>query len=437
MSKLIGNQEFDGDVYVKGVGGYDGTNAGTSGIKKVAEVINDNPWERGSDNGAQMSGTVASGEHSIAGGPNNANGIVAAAPGAFAFGDNEAGAISASGYGSQAMGYNDQSDGDIGIEASADGAHAEGCVDGGDGIFASGKGSHAEGYCDGDTIEASGDGAHAEGSSTKASGNYSHAEGSCSTSEGIASHAEGYYTQTTNPYEHAEGKYNKSNNNPNLPSWQTIHSVGIGTALNDRKNAFEILRNGNIYMRGVGGYDGTNGGTSENVIPVTSVITQAANDAHYAVNNLFDSFDIDAGDYADYGELDDYTQVWGYVKDGNYDYNSVYDYLNFGTIVKAGDRTQYTRVFASNSEIRAIIDEIGVYFTRTYEYLIDISEGGSNVEYLPTSDSVDHPNMSLFLNQFYKFNSTEDIIRCNAIVGFTYNNLNGEEVTIFVRKVYI
>ena len=29
MSKLVGNQEFNGDVFVKGVGGYDGTNAGT------------------------------------------------------------------------------------------------------------------------------------------------------------------------------------------------------------------------------------------------------------------------------------------------------------------------------------------------------------------------------------------------------------------------
>ena len=40
MSKLVGNQEFNGDVYVKGVGGYDGTNATASTVETIQAVLN-------------------------------------------------------------------------------------------------------------------------------------------------------------------------------------------------------------------------------------------------------------------------------------------------------------------------------------------------------------------------------------------------------------
>lgn len=39
MSKLVGNQEFNGDVYVKGVGGYDGTNATASTVETIQTVL--------------------------------------------------------------------------------------------------------------------------------------------------------------------------------------------------------------------------------------------------------------------------------------------------------------------------------------------------------------------------------------------------------------
>jgi hypothetical protein len=38
----------------------------------------------------------------------------------------------------------------------------------------------------------------------------------------------------------------------------TIHSVGIGTSEDDRKNAHEIMKNGDHYIYGIGGYDGAN-----------------------------------------------------------------------------------------------------------------------------------------------------------------------------------
>ena len=109
---------------------------------------------------------------------------------------------------------------------------------------------------------------HAEGSSSHANGQYSHAEGCESHAGAVASHAEGDHTVigvngecahaegdhtvADNVGEHAEGRFNKTN------AGYTIHSVGIGTSMNDRKNAFEIMNNGDAYLIGVGNYDGTN-----------------------------------------------------------------------------------------------------------------------------------------------------------------------------------
>lgn len=87
-----------------------------------------------------------------------------------------------------------------------------------------------------------------------------HAEGGGTTARGDYSHAEGNNTVTNNPYEHAEGIFNVSNNeNTVYPSaGNTIHSIGIGSNINSRKNAVEVMQNGDMYVKGVGGYDGTN-----------------------------------------------------------------------------------------------------------------------------------------------------------------------------------
>ena len=50
-------------------------------------------------------------------------------------------------------------------------------------------------------------------------------------------------------------------NNGETDAEKTIHSVGIGSNGN-RKNAFEITKNGLIFIYGVNGYDGTNIDTS-------------------------------------------------------------------------------------------------------------------------------------------------------------------------------
>lgn len=109
-----------------------------------------------------------------------------------------------------------------------------------------GKSSHSEGYLTAATENY----AHAEGEMAFASGTASHAEGYNTAALASGAHAEGHNTITKNVGEHAEGKYNQSHEG------QTIHSIGIGTSNTDRKNAFEIMQNGDAYLIGVGNYDG-------------------------------------------------------------------------------------------------------------------------------------------------------------------------------------
>ena len=134
--------------------------------------------------------------------------------------------------------------------ASGDGSHAEGA-----GATASGDLSHAEGVA-----TASGSGSHAECSGT-ASGEHSHAEGTA-TASGLGSHAEGYYkVMAQNTAEHAEGTSNVSHkaSEDYGNAGNTQHSVGIGgPGGQGGKNAFEIMQNGDMYVLGVGGYQGTN-----------------------------------------------------------------------------------------------------------------------------------------------------------------------------------
>lgn len=103
---------------------------------------------------------------------------------------------------------------------------------------------------------------HAEGymTSTGEDADYSHAEGYKTSTQGVASHAEGDNTVTNNPAEHAEGRYNKSNMG-GTSATNTLHSIGIGNGSGsipggERKNAVEVMENGDQYIIGIGGYDG-------------------------------------------------------------------------------------------------------------------------------------------------------------------------------------
>lgn len=114
--------------------------------------------------------------------------------------------------------------------------------------FATGSSTTAHGYA-----------SHAEGVMTTANEYASHAEGEGCNANGRASHAEGSGTVADNAYEHAQGKFNFSYED------MTIHSVGVGTGIDDRKNAHEITIDGKNFFLGVGGYNGTNSDDSDDL----------------------------------------------------------------------------------------------------------------------------------------------------------------------------
>ena len=133
-------------------------------------------------------------------------------------------------------------------EASGAYSHAEG-----NSTSAIGEYSHTEGF----HTTAEGIASHAEGYSTSATGPYSHAEGRYNLAKGYYSHAEGYYTQTNGAYEHACGSYNLSTTAASITA-RTLFSIGVGSSSSARKNAIEVKSNGDVYIYGIGGYDGRN-----------------------------------------------------------------------------------------------------------------------------------------------------------------------------------
>ena len=108
-----------------------------------------------------------------------------------------------------------------------------------------------------------------------ASGEGSHAEGLGSIAKGDFSHASGVFTNTTNEGEFACGNRNVST--PNV----TLFSVGIGGQEQDKcdhLNAFEINKNGDLFIKGTGGYDGTNV-TGTGIKSVQQILSEAGNAA--------------------------------------------------------------------------------------------------------------------------------------------------------------
>lgn len=162
------------------------------------------------------------------------------------------------------------------------GAHAEGY-----GTKALGTSSHAEGnstqalanssHAEGDSTIAYGEASHAEGYLTEAKGNQSHAGGKYTVTEGNSSFAHGDHLETNNVGESAFGRFNKSNRGGN-DTTRTVHSIGIGSEIDGRKNAHEIMKDGKHYIIGIGGYDGTNPTTAKSVQEVINELVNKLNE---------------------------------------------------------------------------------------------------------------------------------------------------------------
>ena len=85
--------------------------------------------------------------------------------------------------------------------------------------------------------------------------------GPISLTTGTNSLCLGYYSEATNPEEIAIGKANKSINTGTTAE-KTQFTVGNGTGMNARSNLIEAKQNNDIYVYGVGGFNGTNAGQS-------------------------------------------------------------------------------------------------------------------------------------------------------------------------------
>lgn len=141
-----------------------------------------------------------------------------------------------------------------------------------------GVGRAAEGVTGGEIFNDYGnniasDYAHAEGQGCSANGDASHAEGKGTDVEGHYGHAEGLHTIVENDCEHAEGCYNVSNTG-------TRHSIGIGTSERNRRNALEVMDDGRVYVKGVGGYDGVLDEEADR--PLQDVLEEALSASEYA-----------------------------------------------------------------------------------------------------------------------------------------------------------
>lgn len=176
-----------------------------------------------------------------------------------------------------------------------------------------GVGRPAEGVTGGEIFNdyenntVSGDYAHAEGQGCSANGDASHAEGKGTDVEGHYGHAEGLRTIVENDCEHAEGCYNVSNTG-------TRHSIGIGTSESDRRNALEVMDDGRVYVKGVGGYDGVLDEEADS--PLQDVLEEALSASEYAAFD-FGVLQEKIGSGRTQGDLDAFgltEEVWAKIR---------------------------------------------------------------------------------------------------------------------------
>ena len=223
----------------------------------------------------------------------------------------EGGSNVATGYHSHAECYNNRATGNSSHAegssniASGGNSHAEGIMTTASGVashtegyqtLASAPYSHAEGYIceiysdaafghvEGEGCMVSARHGHAEGRSSMAYGDCAHAEGRFANSHGEATHSEGWYTEAQNRGEHSEGMYNLSHTGSTVAE-KTIHSVGIGSGSEARSNAQEVMQNGDIYMKGVGGYQGTDTKAQDNNIKTVQEVINSKADAYEVATN--------------------------------------------------------------------------------------------------------------------------------------------------------
>jgi hypothetical protein len=134
--------------------------------------------------------------------------------------------------------------------ASAEFSHAEGS-----GTTALGYAAHSEGA----NNTASGYSAHAGGNGCLSEGNSSFVHGDNNIAQSTATAGVAFGTNNTvnNPNEFVTGAHNKNWVGSSLSNTQ-IFSIGNGTNATNKKNVISVMKNGDIYVYGIGFFNGSN-----------------------------------------------------------------------------------------------------------------------------------------------------------------------------------
>lgn len=363
----------------------------------------------------------------------------------------------------------------------------------GDSTYAKSAHSHTEGY----GTYAMDNQAHAEGSMTTASGQASHAEGVGSYAKGKVSHAGGFYTYTYNMYETAIGTYNASYSASGMdssqwnPNTSTIFTIGIGPDKNNRKNAIQINRLGDLYAYGVGNYDGTNATAADSY-----TLSYVINDLQDQIDNIPSGGSVDlsayvskdelsAASYATNASLSNYLPLSGGTISGNINPNTS-GQRSLGTSSKKWGSIYVNTLYADNvnnqlNNISNVLNNKLGLSEFAYDYYIQdddawdsyiIGEGFTSINYdepiIDDEHTIFERSRPLIFAQNFAYEYTEDgwevseedregeYVTYNGFVGikvddgklysinakYQYNEeLDGDECTIttdeFATKSYV
>lgn len=228
------------------------------------------------------------------------------------------------------------------------------------------------------------------------SGLYALATGFRTDALGPASIATGCYTHTNNAGEFAGGRGNISNYaSSNFgDAGNTIYSIGIGGSdIPDHKNAVEVMQNGDTYMIGVGGYDGTNISDAQTVQSViaaggSSAATTYHSSVYFGTADLRTNPTCDGSELVDLIRADVNAGKMAILKAGDYRYpvaGVLNDESNEGTgyrgFVCQGASIDPTKIMTG--EVKPFIESIVVLYiaavNKTFVFY-GANEGGGSSE---------------------------------------------------------
>ena len=181
-----------------------------------------------------------------------------------------------------------------------------------------------------------------------------------SSSNGNFSFSSGNYTRTENTNEFAAGALNKSNIG-DTDADKTRFSIGIGANAVNRKNALEVMSNGDTYLCGIGDYDGTNPNNAYTIKDVIDhkqdILVSGQNIKTVNMQSLVGSGNISIPTEKDYAANNPNSSQYIQNRPGGYDYTLYYEDIEFDAItLSREDATQ-------NYIVEEIISGSGSEFT--------------------------------------------------------------------------